>query len=263
MGTDKYLYGIDFGTSNSAVSIFDTEQNRIIDTITVSSLLYFSNFQEAGEPLKYFVGKEAVTEYIKEGMKGRFMKSIKRVLPRSSFSETRIFSQRMTASDLVTLVLKELKEKADALIGESCTKAVIGRPVFFDDDDDEKDALAQTRLLKAVEMAGFTNVRFQYEPIAAAYAYEKSITSKEKVLVADLGGGTTDFTFIELDPNSKKNTDRRKDIFATGGVYVGGDSFDSSFMYDKGTPHFGRGVMYESSPGKFLDLPLSLFTNIC
>jgi hypothetical chaperone protein len=81
--------------------------------------------------------------------------------------------------------------------------------------------------------------------------------------VADLGGGTTDFTFINLDPAIERSADRRKDIYATGGVYVGGDSFDSSFMFEKGTPHFGRGVLYQSTPGKYLDLPLSLFTNIC
>jgi hypothetical chaperone protein len=259
----KHLYGIDFGTSNSAISIFDTDRSEIIDTIVVPSILYFSNVQSSNQPLKYFVGKEAVAEYIQEGMKGRFMKSIKRILPRKSFSDTRVFSKKMTAPDLVTLVLQELKKRADEIIGYSCTKAVIGRPVFFDDDDTEKDELAQTRLLKAAELAGFTDIRFQYEPIAAAYAYERNITHKEKVLVADLGGGTTDFTFINLDPAIERSADRRKDIYATGGVYVGGDSFDSSFMFEKGTPYFGRGVLYQSTPGKYLDLPLSLFTNIC
>jgi hypothetical chaperone protein len=218
----KYLYGIDFGTSNSALSIFDTEQNVITDTITVSSLLYFSAFQNHSQPLKYFVGQDAVTEYIREEMQGRFMKSIKRILPRSSFTETKVFTETMNASDLVTLILKELKQKADKITGSNCTKAIIGRPVFFDDDNNEKDALAQQRLLKAAQLAGFTEIRFQYEPIAAAYAYEKSITGKEKVLVADLGGGTTDFTFIELDPKTKKTGDRRKDIHATGGIYVWG-----------------------------------------
>src|ERR1043165_3616617 len=260
---EKYLYGIDFGTSNSAVSILDVEHNEIIDTITIASLLYFPSVQEPHQPLKYFTGKEAVTEYINEGMKARFMKSIKRILPRESFTETKVFTERMDVSDLVTLILKALKEKADARIGYNCTRAIMGRPVFFDDDDERKDALAQKRLLKAVQQAGFSDVRFQYEPIAAAYAYEKSIKRKEKVLVADLGGGTTDFTFIELDPNSKKTSDRKKDIYATGGIYIGGDSFDSSFMFEKVTPHFGRGLKYQSQPGKFLDLLLSLFTNIC
>jgi hypothetical chaperone protein len=109
----KHLYGIDFGTSNSAISIFDTERSEIIETIVVPSILYFSNVQSSNQPLNYFVGKEAVAEYIKEGMKGRFMKSIKRILPRKSFSDTRVFSKKMTAPDLVTLVLQELKKRAD------------------------------------------------------------------------------------------------------------------------------------------------------
>ncbi|MGY0037338.1 Hsp70 family protein [Pedobacter sp. NJ-S-72] len=136
----------------------------------------------------------------------------------------------------MALILKDLKTKADEIIGYDCQKAVIGRPVFFfDDDSAAKDTLAQTRLSKAAENAGFTEVRFQFEPIGAAFAYEKTIKKKEKVLVADLGGGTTDFTYLILDPDNVGNKDRRNDMIASGGIYIGGDSFDSAFMWDKGT----------------------------
>ncbi|HTF82831.1 MAG TPA: Hsp70 family protein, partial [Cytophagales bacterium] len=259
----KFLYGIDFGTSNSVLSIYDEDQKEIVNTISVPSILYFLGTHDSSQPVKYFVGKEAIEAYIKDGMRGRFMKSIKRVLPRSSFIETRIHNRIFTASDLVSLILKELKRSADELIGQECTRAVIGRPVYFDDDNSAMDALAQKRLLKAASLAGFEDIRFQYEPIGAAFAYEKNISDKEKVLVADLGGGTSDFTFIELDPSRSRVKDRRDDIKATGGIYIGGDSFDSAFMWEQGTPHFGRGVMYESMPGKFLDLPLVFFSNIC
>ena len=259
----NFLYGIDFGTTNSALSIYDEKKKEILQTITIPSILYFLNEQKASEPLKYVVGDEAIAAYINEGMKGRFMKSVKRILPRSSFLETRIHNRRYTASDLVTLILKELKTKADQIIGQNCGKAVIGRPVFFDDDNTEKDALAQKRLMKAAEAAGFTDFRFQFEPIGAAFAYEKTIQRKEKVLVADLGGGTTDFTFMELDPSKAGSKNRRKDIIATGGIYIGGDSFDSAFMWDKGTPYFGKNTRYEAAPGKMLTVPVSLFTNIC
>ncbi|TDQ11960.1 Hsp70 family protein [Pedobacter metabolipauper] len=259
----KFLYGIDFGTTNSALSIYDEEKKEIIKTITVPSILYFLNEQKATEPLKYVVGEEAIAAYINEGMKGRFMKSVKRILPRSSFIETRIHNRKYTASDLVTLILKELKTKADEIIGYDCGKAIIGRPVFFDDDNTDKDALAQRRLMKAAENAGFTDFRFQFEPIGAAFAYEKTITKKEKVLVADLGGGTTDFTFLELDPDKVGSKNRRKDIIATGGIYIGGDSFDSAFMWEKGTPYFGKHTVYEAAPGKMLTVPVSLFANIC
>lgn len=260
---DRFIYGIDFGTTNSALCIYDEEKKEIIKTITVPSILYFLHEQKASEPLKYLVGEKAITAYIAEGMKGRFMKSVKRILPRSSFLETRVYNSRLTAADLVTLILKELKSQADQFIGNDCGKAIIGRPVFFDDDNTDKDLLAQKRLKKAAESAGFTNFRFQFEPIGAAFAYEKTISKKEKVLVADLGGGTTDFTYMELDPKKTGNKNRRKDILATGGIYIGGDSFDAAFMWDKGTPYFGKHTTYEATPGKILNVPVSLFTNIC
>ena len=77
----KYLYGIDFGTSNSAISILDVELNEVVNTITLPSLLYFSDDQKLNRPLKFYVGHEALSNYLSEGMKGRFMKSIKRILP--------------------------------------------------------------------------------------------------------------------------------------------------------------------------------------
>jgi hypothetical chaperone protein len=260
---NRHLYGIDFGTTNSALSIYDEEKKEIITTITVPSILYFQVEQSNAEPLVYVVGEDAISGYIKDGMKGRFMKSIKRILPRSSFIETRIHNKKFNASDLVTLILKDLKRKADEIIGYDCQKAIIGRPVFFDDDNTAKDALAQKRLSKAAENAGFFEVRFQFEPIGAAFAYERTIRQKEKVLVADLGGGTTDFTYLELDPEKIGSKDRRNDIIATGGIYIGGDSFDSAFMWDKGTPYFGKGTTYEAAPGKMLTVPVSLFANIC
>ncbi|HSY61016.1 MAG TPA: Hsp70 family protein, partial [Cytophaga sp.] len=186
---NKHLYGIDFGTTNSVLSIYDEEKKEIIETNTVPSILYFPDTFDPTKPLEYFVGNNAIHSYIKDGMKGRFMKSIKRVLPRSSFIETRIHNKSFNASGLITLILQELKQKADAVIGYNCTKAVIGRPVYFDDDSSINDELAQKRLLKAAEQAGLTDIRFQFEPIGAAFAYEKNISKKENVLVADLGGG--------------------------------------------------------------------------
>lgn len=260
---NKFLYGIDFGTSNSSLCIFDELRKEIIATITIPSILYFQSEQQPGHPLSYKVGEEAIQGYIKDGMKGRFMKSIKRILPRSSFIETRVYNKRLNASDLVTLILKDLKTKADEITGEDVGKAIIGRPVFFDDESSEKDALAQKRLHKAAENAGFTDIRFQFEPIGAAFAYEKSISSRERVLVADLGGGTTDFTYLVLDPEKSDQKNRRDDILATGGIYIGGDSFDSAFMWDRGTPYFGKETMYDAGQGKMLKVPVSLFTHIC
>ncbi|RBQ09007.1 Hsp70 family protein [Pedobacter miscanthi] len=259
----KFLYGIDFGTTNSALSIYDEEKKEIIDTISIPSLIYFTEVKSIIDGENHIVGEKAIEAYLSDGMKGRFIKSIKQILSRTTFTETRIHNKRYTASDLVTLILKDLKQKADKIIGEDCQKAVIGRPVFFDDDNTMKDTLAQTRLKKAAESAGFSEVRFQFEPIGAAFAYEKTIKKKERVLVADLGGGTTDFTYLILDPDKVGSKDRKNDMIASGGIYIGGDSLDSAFMWDKGTPYFGKNTMYEATPGKVLNVPKSLFANIC
>ncbi|RDC55770.1 Hsp70 family protein [Pedobacter chinensis] len=259
----KFLYGIDFGTTNSALSIYDEEKKEIVDTISIPSLIYFTEAKSLIDGESHIVGEKAIDAYLNDGMKGRFIKSIKQILSRTTFTETRIHNKRYTASDLVTLILKDLKTKADRIIGEDCSKAIIGRPVFFDDDNTQKDTLAQTRLKKAAENAGFTDVRFQFEPIGAAFAYEKTITRKERVLVADLGGGTTDFTYLILDPEKVGSKDRKNDMIASGGIYIGGDSLDSAFMWDKGTPYFGKNTTYEATPGKVLNVPKSLFANIC
>jgi hypothetical chaperone protein len=260
---NKFLYGIDFGTTNSALAIYDEESKEIHSTIIIPSLIYFYHNYNAANEKNYVVGEEAITAYLQDGMRGRFIKSVKQILSKTSFSETRIHNRKYNAADLVALILKELKDRADELTGEDCRKAVIGRPVFFDDDDVQKDTLAQTRLNKAAAMAGFEEVRFQFEPIGAAFAYEKSLAKKENVLVADLGGGTTDFTYLVLDPEKVGSKDRKNDMMASGGIYIGGDSFDSAFMWEKGTPYFGKHTQYEATPGKVLTVPKSLFANIC
>ncbi len=260
---NRFLYGIDFGTTNSALAIYDENSKEIHSTIIIPSLIYFYHQLNTGEEKNYVVGEEAINAYLNDGMRGRFIKSVKQVLSRSSFTETRIHNRKYNASDLVAIILKELKSRADAIVGQNIQKAIIGRPVFFDDDNVQKDTLAQNRLNKAAALAGFTDVRFQFEPIGAAFAYEKTLAKKEHVLVGDLGGGTTDFTYLVLDPAKVGSKDRKNDMMATGGIYVGGDSFDSAFMWERGTPYFGKNTTYEATPGKVLTVPKSLFANIC
>ncbi|MFT5834959.1 MAG: putative chaperone protein [Cognaticolwellia sp.] len=257
----KYIYGIDFGTTNSAISIIDTTTNEIVKTFNESSLIYFPQPKDRRSELHYFVGKEAIEQYVSNNMHGRFLKSIKRVLPRSGFKETRIFGKKYTAEDLVSLILKYLKKKADNYINFEVKRAVFGRPVVFDENP-EKDNLAQQRLLKAAKLAGFEDVAFQMEPIAAAFTYERLIQNPQTVLVADLGGGTSDFTLMKLNPKKLNQVERKSDIIGQGGIYIGGDNFDSAIMWNKGTYHFGRGLTYMDFDTA-VELPKSLFLNIC
>ncbi|AFK01718.1 heat shock protein [Emticicia oligotrophica DSM 17448] len=258
----KYIYGIDFGTTNSALAILDTNTNQLVKLFTIPSLLFFPEPTHPKEIVSPTVGHEAVSLYVKNRMRGRFMKSIKKVLPNKSFIDTRIGSKSYRAEDLVALILIHLKKLADDFTGENITTAVIGRPVVFDENP-EKDAIAQERLSKAAQIAGFEEFYFQMEPIGAAFTYERQIEQEQLVLVADFGGGTSDFSLMRLNPNAINQADRRADMLAQGGIYIGGDSFDSDIMWHKGTPHFGRGVKEEFTPGKPIDLPLSYFTSIC
>ena len=258
----KYIYGIDFGTSNSALAILDTDTREAVKLFTVPSLLFFQEPKERGEFTKVAVGQDAIDQYVQNRMNGRFMKSIKKVLPNKSFVDTRIGNRLFKAEDLVALILVHLKKLADDFLSEDIKTAVIGRPVVFDEAED-KDILAQTRLEKAAKIAGFEEIYFQLEPIGAAYTYERQINNKELVLVADFGGGTSDFSLMRLNPEAANLVNRKEDMIGQGGIYIGGDNFDSDIMWHRGTPHFGRGVKEEFTPGKPLDLPLSYFQNIC
>ncbi|MCF7689863.1 MAG: Hsp70 family protein, partial [Cephaloticoccus sp.] len=140
-------------------------------------------------------------------------------------------------------------------------RVVMGRPAVFSSDPVE-DQLAQDRLRRAAELAGFEEIHFQYEPIAAAFAYESRIHQPERVLVGDFGGGTSDFTVVQLDPRRQGRTDRIHDILATGGIPVAGNKYDSATMWHKLTPLFGRGATYESW-GKSLEVPSTLHRQIC
>ena len=259
---NHFIYGIDFGTTNSALAILDIQTNSVVKIFSTPSLLFFPDEQNPRAPIVYAVGEAAVTRYVESRMQGRFMKSIKRVLPNKSFVGTKIAAKLYKAEDLVALILLFLKKQADEFLGQNITTAVIGRPVVFDENP-EKDQLAQERLAKAVRIAGFEQFYFQMEPIGAAFTYERQITREELVLVADFGGGTSDFSIMKLRPEAINNPDRSGDMMAKGGIYIGGDSFDSDIMWHRGTPHFGRGVKEKLEEGKWIDLPLSYFTNIC
>jgi hypothetical chaperone protein len=130
----KYIYGIDFGTTNSALAILDTETNNLVKLFTIPSLLFFPEPIYPKDPVLPTVGHEAISLYVKNRMSGRFMKSIKKVLPNKSFIDTRIGSKSYRAEDLVALILVHLKKIADEFVGENVRTAVIGRPVVFDEN---------------------------------------------------------------------------------------------------------------------------------
>lgn len=252
---NKYIYGIDFGTSNSVLAAFNTSTHKIEHVVSEASLIYFEDRDV------FHIGKSAIERYISNQMNGRLLKSIKTLLPQSTFSFTYILGKKYTAEDLVQLILSHLKSQADQLVGEDVTEVVLGRPVVFSEDP-VKDKLAEKRLLTAARQAGFEKIWFQYEPIAAGFLYEQSIKASELVLIGDFGGGTSDFTLMKLNKEHVRQKDRKSDILKTGGIHIGGDDFDASIMWNKLVSHFGYGLQYESF-GKMLDLPVHIYRTLC
>lgn len=221
----KMACGIDFGTSNSAVALAERGAARLVvlqdEATTVPTALFFSF-----EDNKTTYGREAMRRYL-SGEEGRLLRSIKSLLGTSLFHETtQVKYRRYTFSEIIAAFLRFLRERAAVETGHEPDDVVIGRPAFFVDDDREADDAAEAQLAAAARAAGFGTVAFQFEPIAAALDYERSVRAEEIALVADIGGGTSDFSVVRVSPTLAKKADRRRDILAYNGVHIGGTDFD-------------------------------------
>ena len=238
--------GIDFGTSNSAAAVIDESGIlRVIPLSAARSEMPTAVFFDA-ETHHVLYGEDAMQAYL-SGHEGRLLRSLKSLLGSALMDEyTQVDGRALRFFDIVVLFFKELKRRCEAHVGESLTHVVIGRPVHFVDDDPERDALAQTTLNRAALEAGFSDVRFQLEPIAAALDYEQQLEKETTALVVDIGGGTSDFTTIRLNKNRSALSDRSADVLASTGVHIGGTDFDrlldlATVMPLLGYKHIGTG----------------------
>jgi len=246
---------IDFGTSNSAISIPDPEQGmRLVElepgqTTMPTAVFYFVEGPELDGPPRAF-GRAAVAAYV-DGLDGRLMRSMKSILGSSLIDQTTDVGGGRGAKylDIVAGYLKHLKKRAEAAAGGSIGRAVLGRPVFFVDDDPARDAQAQRALDAAARQVGFTELQFQYEPIAAAFDYERQSVREELVLVADIGGGTSDFSIVRVGPERAGRIDRKSDILANHGVHIAGTDFDRRIELAAILPEFGYGAYGPSIAG--------------
>jgi hypothetical chaperone protein len=245
------IFGIDFGTSNSALSVNMDGKVRLLDvdrenpiSNSLKSILYF--LKEDGR-VKSYVGNEGVNAYIENEADGRYMQSIKTFLPDTAFEKTNIYGKSYTLEELIAIFLKVMKQRGQDIIKQEVSDLVLGRPVIFSEDE-ARDKIAQERLIRAAQLAGFKNISFQLEPIAAALAYEKTLgTGKEQVvLVGDFGAGSSDFTIYKAGNHGVSKAARESDILSVGGVYIGGDMFDSQIMREKVAVHYGKNVEAKS-----------------
>ncbi|MGO2450464.1 Hsp70 family protein, partial [Pseudomonas taetrolens] len=159
---------------------------------------------------------------------------------------TSLIGTAMPFKDLLGLFIGQLKQRAEATAGRDFEEVVLGRPVYFVDDDPLADQEAENTLIDVARKIGFKEVSFQYEPIAAAFDYESTIEREELVLIVDIGGGTSDFSLVRLSPERRGMDHRQDDILATGGVHVGGTDFDKQLSLQGVMPLFGYGSRMKS-----------------
>jgi hypothetical chaperone protein len=232
--------GVDFGTSNSTVGWVRPGQASLLaledGKATLPSVVFFN---ADDEQVRY--GRAALADYL-EGYEGRLMRSLKSLLGTSLMDgQTEVAGRALPFRQLLSHFIGELRLRAQQQAGREFTSAVFGRPVFFVDDDPQADRLAEDTLAEIARAAGFREIGFQYEPIAAAFDYESRIEKEELVLIADIGGGTSDFSLVRLGPDRAGRSERRDDILATGGVHIGGTDFDKYLSLASVMPLLGYG----------------------
>lgn len=222
---------IDFGTSNSAIAIPVAGEMRLVELepghLTMpTAVFYFAEGPETNGPPRAF-GRAALAAYV-DGVDGRLMRSMKSILGSSLVEQTTDVGGGRGAKylDIIAGYLLHLKTAAERAAGQAIDQVVMGRPVYFVDDEPARDAQAQASLETAAQAVGFREVHFQYEPIAAAFDYERQVSREQRVLVADIGGGTSDFSVVRVGPQQATRLDRKGDILANHGVHIAGTDFD-------------------------------------
>jgi hypothetical chaperone protein len=237
---------IDFGTSNSAIATPTAQGMQLVplegpEHLTMpTAVFYLAEGQHAdGAPARAF-GRAAQAAYL-DGLDGRLMRSMKSILGSPLVDQTTDVGggRGVKYLDIVKHYLQHLKAKAELQAGAPITQAVLGRPVFFVDDDPMRDAQAQATLAEAAKAVGFDEVLFQYEPLAAAFDFEQQAQHEQLVLVADIGGGTSDFSVVRVGPERAAQLDRRADILANHGVHIAGTDFDRRVALASTLPELG------------------------
>jgi hypothetical chaperone protein len=241
--------GIDFGTTNSAVAVADDTGGVTLVPLSGAphwrTVLYF----EPGGGLT--AGDPAIARYLETEGDGRLIQSIKSHLASAAFSRTAIFGRRWKLEDMIAAYLRQIRAAAPIDLG---TRAVVGRPVrYWGAESADDDARAVERMREALALAGFDEVVFEYEPVGAAARYAARLDREELIVVADFGGGTTDFSVVRVPSGT---------VLATGGIGVSGDAFDARVIDAIVAPALGRGTRYRDGMGAEAPVPAWLYGHL-
>ena len=261
--------GIDFGTTNTVLAVANEDGGVATATFSVDgetsggcrTVLTFTLVEEGRAPVTVEIGPWAIRRYLAAPAECRFVQSPKSYLGSRLFQDTRIYGRNYRLEDIVSAFLAELTARAEGLDGP-VGGCVAGRPVTFWGSDPD-DGLAITRLRAAYGDAGLGGPGFVYEPVAASYYFATRLTRDATVLVADLGGGTTDYSVIryEIGDGPTRAAPIRVTPIAHRGVGIGGDRFDFRIVQNAVAPLVGKGTTY-SSFGKRFDMPAAYFNRI-
>lgn len=256
------ICGLDFGTSNSTVGVIKNNHNTMVPLEQDSSGQWQSTLPSAlffdFETDDISFGRSAIAQYT-SGQPGRLMRSMKSLLGSSTMNDkTQIKRRFYTYDEVISFFVGSLKHKAEEYLrSDNLESVVIGRPVFFNDDDPALDQSAESHLADIAKLAGFKHVSFQYEPIAAAFDYEQQVSKEELALIVDIGGGTSDFTLIRLSPERHRQSDRKSDFLGNYGVHIGGTDFDRRLSMAGVMPWFGLGSPLKERPS--LSMPANYY----
>lgn len=248
--------GLDFGTSNSAIGVAHDKTATLVPVEADSTLMPSAVFFDYEAKGRVLFGDAAISAYV-EQTEGRLMRALKSILGSPLIEEETVLGgRRVPLTKVVETFVGHLKQKAETFAGREITAVVHGRPVRFVDDDDRADARAQAVLEGIAQRVGFRDVTFVYEPIAAAHHYEQTVRAEELALIADIGGGTSDFSVIRVGPQHRGRADRGRDVLATAGLRVGGTDFDTALNLAAVMPLLGLGTRLVK---KGLSMPNALY----
>lgn len=266
----KPAVGLDFGTTNSSIALASgSDAVQFVDfpsarssTRSSRSVLYLQRRIGAlAKPASVWTGPEAIERYLdadtlEDDLQGRLIQSLKSYLAARTFNGTEIFGRHYRLEDLVGKLLTDLRRHASDAFGFDVTRAVVGRPVMFvGAENDADNAFAQDRLHASLTKAGFSDVKFVMEPVAAAHAYGADLQREETVLIGDFGGGTTDFSLLRMGGKEPQ-------VLGTTGVGLAGDAFDAKIVRYLISPALGSDSMARSLHKILPALPAWVYANL-